>query len=57
MDKDCAHLELDIARAYRLLVIQWINYMRHLKKNYPFLFSLAMRTNPFDSTASPFIQA
>ena len=25
--------------------------MKHLKSNYPYLFSLAMRTNPFDSKA------
>lgn len=55
-EKDCMHLENDIARAYRLLVIQWIEYMKHLKGNYPFLFSLAMRTNPFDQTAEIFIK-
>jgi hypothetical protein len=26
--------------------------MRHLKKEYPYLFSLAVRTNPFDEHAS-----
>jgi len=26
--------------------------MRHLKKEYPYLFSLAVRTNPFDPRAS-----
>jgi len=55
-EKDCKHIENDITRAYKLLVIQWIEYMKHLKGNYPFLFSLAMRTNPFDQTASPFVK-
>lgn len=52
-DRDRAHLEGDIRRAYALLVHEWIHYMFHLKDNYPYLFSLAMRTNPFDRAASP----
>jgi hypothetical protein len=30
--------------------------MRYLKRSYPYLFHLAMRTNPFDQTASPVIR-
>jgi hypothetical protein len=52
---DLAHLEGDINRVYRTLGGQWIAYMRYLKNNYPYLFSLAMRTNPFDEDASPVI--
>jgi hypothetical protein len=55
-DKDYDHLFGDIRRAYRLLVAQWIEYMEHLKDNYPYLFSLAVRTNPFDSEASAVIK-
>ncbi len=55
-EKDCSHIENDITRAYSLLVIEWLSYMKHLKDNYSFLFSLAMRINPFDETASPFVQ-
>lgn len=54
-DTDLRHISEDITRAYSLLVLQWLDYMRHLKDNYPFLFSLAMRTNPFDQNASPFV--
>ena len=53
-DKD--HLAGDIKRIYVLLVHQWVNYMAHLKDNFPYLFSLAMRTNPFDQEASPIVQ-
>jgi len=53
---DCAHLAGDITRAYVLLVHEWLDYMRHLKDNYPYLFSLAMRTNPFDQSASPIVK-
>jgi len=49
---DLGHLAGDIKRVYHLLVSEWITYMKYLKKNYPFLFSLALRTNPFDREAS-----
>ena len=53
---DRAHLGGDINRAYHLLVHQWVDYMEYLKANYPYLFSLAMRTNPFDRQASPIVK-
>jgi hypothetical protein len=49
---DYAHLSGDIKRAYGLLISEWVAYMEHLKDNYPYLFSLAIRTNPFDPEAS-----
>lgn len=52
---DMAHLAVDIGRTYRLLVLEWLAYMRYLKKSYPYLFHLAMRTNPFHQTISPVI--
>lgn len=55
-DADYEHLAGDIKRGYVLLVHQWVDYMKHLKDNYPYLFSLAMRTNPFDRTASPIVK-
>ena len=51
-DNDVAHLAGDIKRAYILLLREWIGYMQHLKEDYPYLFSLALRTNPFDPDAS-----
>ena len=51
-DTDYEHLAGDIKRAYGRLLFQWLNYMKHLKQDYPYLFSLAMRTNPFDANAS-----
>ena len=50
---DYAHLANDIKRGYGLLVSRWIVYMQHLKTRYPYLFSLAVRTNPLDPNASP----
>ena len=45
---DLEHLAGDMKRAYQNLICQWIGYMQHLKVSYPYLFSLALRTNPFD---------
>jgi len=53
---DLEHLINDIRRAYVQLVRQWLDYMRYLKDNYPFLFSFYMRTNPFDQETSPIVQ-
>jgi voltage-gated potassium channel len=49
---DGDHLAVDIKRVFHLIVGEWLTYLRYLKKNYPFLFSLALRTNPFDFKAS-----
>jgi hypothetical protein len=53
---DYAHLAGDTKRAYGLLVYEWLDYMKYLKYNYPYLFSLAIRTNPFDKAASPIVR-
>ncbi|MDY6837033.1 MAG: potassium channel family protein [Thermodesulfobacteriota bacterium] len=52
LSSDVAHLAGDVRRVYALLVRHWLDYMKYLKENYPYLFSLAMRTNPFDDTAT-----
>jgi len=51
-ETDYQHLAGDMKRAYHLLIVEWLNYMKHLKTDYPYLFSLAVRTNPFDINAS-----
>ena len=55
-DTDREHLSGDIKRAYSMLVRQWLHYMKYLKYNYPYLFSLALRTNPFDRESSPIVK-
>lgn len=50
---DKKHIANDMKRAYSLLISEWLNYMKHLKGNFPYLFSFAMRTNPFDLNATP----
>jgi len=51
-DTDYEHLANDTKRAYGLLVSQWVDYMQHMKNSYPYLYSLAIRTNPLDPKAS-----
>jgi voltage-gated potassium channel len=53
---DYDHLSEDSNRIYGFLIVEWLTYMKHLKQNYPHLFSLAMRTNPFDADASPMVE-
>jgi hypothetical protein len=52
-EADRKHLANDMKRAYSLLISEWLSYMKHLKENFPYLFSFAMRTNPFDPDATP----
>jgi len=55
-ETDRVHIEGDINRVYGLLICQWLDYMHYMKGSYPYLFSLAMRTNPFDEDASPVVR-
>jgi voltage-gated potassium channel len=50
--KDRTHLAGDVERVYVLLVKQWMEYMEHLAKDYPYLFSLASRRNPFQENTT-----
>jgi hypothetical protein len=54
-ESDLDHLAGDAHRAYRLLVLEWLCYMKYLKDTHPYLFSLAMRTNPFDRASTPVV--
>ena len=48
---DLDHLSGDIKRAYSCLLREWLAYTQHLKEDYPYLFSLAVRTNPLNPAA------
>jgi hypothetical protein len=50
-DPDLDHLSGDIKRVCTHLLAQWVEYMKHLKQDYPYLFSMAVRTNPMDPDA------
>jgi hypothetical protein len=52
LESDYKHLLGDMKRAYTRVVREWLDYMQHLSRNYPYLFSIAIRTNPFNPEAS-----
>ena len=56
LDSDRKHLEGDISRVYKLLIFEWLRYIRYLKKSYGYLFSLAIRMNPFDPEATAVVK-
>ena len=49
---DLEHIAGDIKRLYDHLTSEWVSYAEHLKENYPFLFSLVLRTHPFQENQS-----
>lgn len=53
---DIDHINGDIKRAFGYLSRQWISYMYHLQKDYPYLFSLAIRMNPLVSDPDPVVR-
>jgi len=55
-EADYLHLAGDVKRAYSHIAIEWLAYAMHLKENYPFLFSLAARTNPFNQAPSAIVK-
>ncbi|HOP62944.1 MAG TPA: hypothetical protein PK358_13070 [Spirochaetota bacterium] len=52
---DIDHLKADIKRVYNSIIHEWILYMSHIKSEYPFLYSLSVRTNPFKEKTSAVI--
>jgi len=54
-DTDLEHIALDIKRMYGRLISEWVSYVEHLKSSYPFLFSLVVRTHPFQDHPSPVV--
>lgn len=52
---DLLHVAGDMDRVYRLMLPLWINYMEHLKSNYPYLYSFALRMNPLQKEHNPVI--
>jgi hypothetical protein len=53
---DLSHLADDAGRVYELLSANWVQYVSLMRKTYPYLFSLALRNNPFDEGCSPVVR-
>ena len=56
LESDLAHLSVDIERMYDNLASEWLDYVQHLKSSYPFLFSLILRTHPFQESPSAVVK-
>ena len=54
-DTDLEHIASDIKRLYGHLAVEWVSYAEHLQSNYPYLFSLVTRMNPFHEHPSPVV--
>lgn len=52
---DREHLNGDVKRVLGHLCREWLLYMQHLKTDYPYLFSLAVRLNPLHETVDPHV--
>jgi hypothetical protein len=52
---DEAHIGVDIGRAFGALAAQWLEYVQHLRSNYPYLYSLVLRTHPLQDHPSPVV--
>lgn len=50
---DIDHINGDIKRVFGHLSREWVLYMQHLKNDYPYLFSLAVRLNPMIDSPDP----
>ncbi|RJQ42337.1 MAG: hypothetical protein C4534_10525 [Gaiellales bacterium] len=45
--EDAQHVKGDFSRAYDLLLVEWLKYVVHLKREYPFMYLAALRYGPF----------
>ncbi|HBG07836.1 MAG TPA: hypothetical protein DDY22_20330 [Geobacter sp.] len=50
-ESDLDHLSGDLKRAFGHILTEWLSYMWHLRTDYPYLYSLAVRTNPMNPEA------
>lgn len=53
---DMEHLSDDIQRALKALLVEWVEYMRHLRLEYPYLYSFMVRKNPFSAKGNAMIR-
>lgn len=52
---DKEHINGDIKRVFGHLIREWVLYMQHLREDYPYLFSLAVRLNPMIDSPDPLV--
>ena len=52
-ERDLDHIADDLRRMYDHMASEWLDYVEQLKSMYPFIFSLVVRTHPFQPNPSP----
>jgi len=55
-ETDIQHLGGDLGRAFGRLAGGWLEYVEHLQAKYPYLFSLVVRTHPFQENPSAVVK-
>jgi hypothetical protein len=55
-EADYLHLSGDIKRVYALLLVEWLEYANHLRRAYPYMYSLVVRRNPFNANDTVIIK-
>lgn len=48
---DFSHIKIDMERVYKNLAIVWVDYLKYLQSEYPYLYRSAVTNNPFDLRA------
>ena len=55
MEKRGERIVRDIKLVFGHLSREWVLYLQHLKVDYPYLFSLAVRLNPMIDNPDPLV--
>jgi hypothetical protein len=55
-DSDMAHLANDARRVLSNLTVAWLQYCRHLQSEYPYIFSVVVRTHPLQENPDPVVR-
>jgi hypothetical protein len=55
-ESDLKHLAGDVRRVLAALTVAWLHYCRHLKSEYPYIFSVVVRTHPLQSNPDPVVR-
>lgn len=56
-ETDQAHIAGDVRRVYSHLAIEWLHYCRHLQEAYPYIFSVVLRTHPFQEAPDAVVRS
>lgn len=47
-EDDLQHMAADILRAYKMLIVEWVYYIKYLKNEYPYLYNSAVKKSSFN---------